>query len=292
MNTPNPPPPSGPYGGPPRGPQGGQGPQGGPYGPPGGPYGPPPGGGRPPQTPPGGGQYGQQPYGPPGGQPQYGGGPGGPGGPGGQYGGPGGQFGGPPPQTPPGGQPFGQEPAEGFGPTPPAAPTPKKRPSKVVRIVATAVIALVVAGVVLWMQRDAPASAKAGDCIKVNDAAKADIEQIDCASKEAVYKVAVTRDDVAAKCPNDNYLEYTETGSGDLKICLVLNAKQGDCFQENTQDHTRVECTSPKASFQIAKVVQGSEDAKQCGAENAAAALTYPEPKMTLCLAAPKAAAS
>ena len=40
MNTPNYPPPSGPYGGPPRGPQGGQGPQqGGPYGQPGGPYG-------------------------------------------------------------------------------------------------------------------------------------------------------------------------------------------------------------------------------------------------------------
>jgi hypothetical protein len=278
MNTPNYPPP-GPQGGPPQGP----------YGQP-GQYGPP--GGRPPQTPPGG-----QPYGQPGGQQGYGG-------PGGHGGGPYG----PPPPTPPGGQPQhtppgGQQayPPPPSGPPqqpgtfpggPPAAPTPKKGNSKKVRIIAIVVILLVVVGVVLYLQRDAASSAKAGDCIKVNDATSADVQQIDCGSKEAVYKVALTKDDSNAKCPNENYLAYSETGSNELLLCLVFNAKEGDCFKENLKDHTRVDCTSPDADFQIAKVIDGKDDPKGCGPENVDTALTYPEPKLTLCLAAPKGTAS
>jgi hypothetical protein len=279
MNTPNYPP-SGPQGGPPRG--GPQGPQGGQYGQP-GPYGPP--GGHP-QTPPGGQSYGPpsgQPYGgqpqtPPGGQPGFGG----------QQG-----FGGPPPQTPPGGQPAGQQPPPGYpAGSPPAAPTPKKGGSKKVKIIAVLVIVVAVIGVVLYLQKDAPASAKAGDCIKVNNADSADIVKIDCADKAAVYKVAVTKDDSGAKCPNDNYLEYTETGSGDLLLCLIFNAKQGDCFKENAKDHTRVACTAPDASFQIAKVIDGSDDPAKCGPEGKDTALAYPEPKITFCLAAPQGTAS
>jgi hypothetical protein len=277
MNTPNYPPsgPQGPQRGGPQGPQGGQ------YGQP-GPYGPP--GARPPQTPPGG-----QPYGPPGGQP-YGGPP--PQTP------PGGQpYGGPPPQTPPGGQPaFGGPPPPdgqpGFGGPPPPAPTPKKGSSKTIKIVAVLVIVVIVGAVVYFLQKDAPASAKAGDCIKVNNAASADIEKIDCGSKEAVYKVAVTKDDAGAKCPNENYLEYTESGSSDLLLCLIFNAKQGDCFKENAKDHTRVECTAPDASFQIAKVIDGSDDPAKCGPEGKDTALAYPEPKITFCLAAPQGTAS
>jgi hypothetical protein len=275
MNTPNYPP-----SGPPQGP----------YGQP-GPYGQQPGG-RPPQTPPGGQSYGQ-----PGGQQGYGGPGGGPYGPPPtgqpQHTPPGGQ----PQHTPPGGQqayppPGGTQPPGAFpGGQPPAAPAPKKGNSKKVRIIAIVVILLVVVGVVLYLQQDAASSAKAGDCIKVNDATNADVQQVDCGTKEAVYKVALTKDDSNAKCPNDDYLAYSETGSNELLLCLVLNAKEGDCFKENPKDHTRVDCTAPDASFQVAKVIDGKDDPKGCGAENVVA-LTYPEPKLTLCLVAPKGTAS
>ncbi|HEV7650802.1 MAG TPA: hypothetical protein VGP26_21870 [Actinophytocola sp.] len=289
MNTPNYPPPAGP-------PQGG-----GQYGPPPG-YGPP--GGRPPGTPPGGQQYG-----PPGGRP-----PGTP--PGGQqYGPPGGR----PPQTPPGGQPYGQPgqygPGPGgpppgtppggqsFGPPPPPpgadagvppAPAPKKRNRKanLIRIGILVVIAIGVAAFALIFNKDAPASAKAGDCIKVNDVASANIETIDCKSADAMYKVGVTKDDPNADCPSDNYLAYTETGgASDVRLCMVLIAKEGQCFKQDGKIQVKIDCTKG-AEFKIAKVIEGSDDAKGCGAGNEATAVTYPEPKLTLCLTAPDAAAA
>ncbi|MGH3761132.1 LppU/SCO3897 family protein [Actinophytocola sp.] len=280
-----------------------QGPPGGPYGRP-GPYGPP---GRPPRTPPGGGPYGPPPYGPPGGRPGYGGGPGWPGGPGGPrpggpgHGGPGGPgpggpggpdpYGDPPPHTPPGGQPVGTPPG-GFARTAsPPPPAPKKGNAKIARIVASLVVAVVVAGVVIWLQREEQASAAVGDCIKVVDVAKADIEQVDCGDKAALYKVAITKDDVKATCPNQNYLAYTETGRGDLLLCLTLNAKEGECFKSDGQVQVRADCASG-AEYQITKVIEGSADPQRCGPANVANAITYPQPKLTLCRETPKGTAS
>lgn len=276
MNTPNYPP-AGPYGAPPPGPPGPGTPPGGqqPYGPPpGGPYGPP-------GTPPGGfgapgqGAPGQGGFGPPPGTP---------------------------PGTPPGGQPFGA--AQGFGapdgqpapgglpPAPPQqAPAAKPGRSKVIKIVALVVVALVVAGGVIWAQSTSASSAEVGECIKVNDAASADIEKIDCNAEEAVYKVAVTKDDSGAECPGEFYMEYTETGRNELLLCLSLNAKEGDCFNATAQSHLRVACTEPEAMFQISKVVEGKNDAAECG-DAAVDALTYPEPPLTMCRVAPDATAS
>ncbi|HEY7591719.1 MAG TPA: hypothetical protein VH969_01090 [Actinophytocola sp.] len=298
MNTPNYPPQGGPQG--PQRPGGG-----GPYGPP-PPYGPP--GGRPPHTPPGG-----QPYGPPpgGGRPHYGGpgGPGGygppgggPGGPGG-LGGPGGPYGAPPPGGPGQNDPYGPGPSDPYGGPPPGGqpmgepqpgtppPAPKKGNTKLIRIGAIVVIALAVIGVVFFLQKDAPASSKAGDCIHVKDAKNAEIEKVDCGSKEAMYTVGLTKDDSAAKCPNENYLQYTETGSSDVLLCLVLNAKDGDCFKSDGQVQVKTAC-GQGAEFKVAKVVKGSDDPKKCGAEEAANAVTFPEPKTTLCLAPPGGTAS
>jgi len=280
MNSPNYPPPGGgqqgPYGQPPQGQQ---------------PYGQ-----RPPQTPPGG-----QPYGGPGGP----GGPSGPGGPGGGPGGPGpagppqgqpygapppqGQpYGGQPPQTPPGGQP-----PQGY-PTPPP-PEPGSKPKgkgTVFKIVGGLVVVAIIVVAVIYFQGKSASSAAVGDCIKVNNASatNADVEKIDCNTKEAVYKVAVTKDDSAATCPGgaeSNYVSYTEEGS--LLLCLTLNAKEGECFESTASDDKRVECSAATASFKVAKVITGQDDPAGCG-EGADDAITYPEPKLTLCLAAPDAA--
>ena len=275
MNTPNQPP-QGPYGGQPQGPYGQPGQPGQP-----GQYGAPQGG-RPPQTPPGG-----QPYGtPPGGQPGYGapGGPAGPGGPG-PYGGP--------PQNPPGGQPYGTPPGgqpgqPGFPPAgaPPAAPEPKKKSgvSKVVKIVAGVVILLVIIGGVIWSQTKSASSAEVGDCIKVNNASatNADIEKIDCKTQEAVYKVGVKKGSDTDKCPEGDYVQYTEEGG--FKLCLVLNAKEGDCFTSSAQEDKRADCAS--ADIQVVKVVDGKNDPAGCG-EGSAGALVYSEPAQTICLTQP-----
>lgn len=168
---------------------------------------------------------------------------------------------------------------------------PKKSNAKLVRIGIAVVVALVVAGVgYFFFNKDASASAKPGDCIKVNDVKNADIQTVDCKSGDAMYKVGVTKDDPNADCPNPNYLAYSETGgSSDVRLCMVLVAKEGQCFKPDGQIKVKTECTKD-AEFKVAKVIDGSDDPKGCGA-NAASAVTFPEPKLTLCLAAPDAAA-
>lgn len=277
MNSPNYPPPGGPQDYPPPGrPQGPYGsPQGQPYGQ------------RPPQTPPGGQPYGGpppqgQPYGgpPPQGPPPGGFGPG-PGGPG--PGGPGaGGFG------PPGG-PGGAPPAA--YPTPPP-PAPTAKPSNVgkfikIGVIAAGIIAAAIFGFLNWGK--SASSAAVGDCIKVNNATSADVEKIDCNSKEAVYKVAATFDSASAKCPAEDYVAYTETRSrgSDLTLCLMLNAKEGDCFKVSVtgDDVSRVECST--ADAQVLKVLDGATDDSGCP-EGTAIPMVYPEPKpVVICLGAP-----
>lgn len=271
-----------------QGPYGNQPPQGGPGG---GGYGPPPGGqpGQPGQ--PYGQPYGGQPQTPPGGQP---------------YGGPQTPPGGQPPQTPPGGQPYGGQPQQGqpFGaqppggqppaayPTPPP-PDPAAKPGKggtIAKIIGGIVVLGILVGGFLYFQGKSASSAAVGDCIKVNNASatNADVEKIDCNSAEAMYKVGVTKDDSAASCPSDTYVSYTEEGS--LLLCLQLNVKEGECIHETTTDDKRVDCGSPDASYKVAKVIKGKDDANECGAENAENALTYPEPALTICRVAADAA--
>jgi hypothetical protein len=284
MNSPNYPPPGGPQG---------------PYGsPPGQP--PPPYGQRPPQTPPGGQPYGGpppqgppqgQPYGapPPQGQP-YGGPPpqdhpyGAPGGGQGAYGPPGG--GGPGGPGGPGGAP----PASYPTPPPPPAPVGKKNSTgTIIKIVLGVVVIGVVAVFAIMNWGKSASSSEVGDCIKVNNAATADVEKIDCNDPAATYKVAVTKDETGADCPtpNDFYVSYTETGGkgSDLLLCLTLNAKEGDCFNLGTTSDTKVACTDPKANAKVSKILTGTADPAGCpeGPDNA---YVYPEPKLVQCLGA------
>ncbi|MGB3440766.1 MAG: hypothetical protein WBA97_18620 [Actinophytocola sp.] len=271
MNSPNYPPPGGPqepYGSP----------QGQPYGqrppqtPPGGQF----YGGQPPQTPPGGQSYGgQPPQTPPGGQ-SYGGPP-----PQGQpYGGPGGPSG-------PGGTP-----PVGYATPPPPPPGAKpKNTGKIIKIVlgVGVVVAIAIVAIVNW--GTAPSTSKVGDCIKVNSVSTtdADVEKIDCNSKEAAYKVAATFDDSSAKCPGgteSDYVSYTESGRGDLTLCLTLNAKEGDCFEQADADR-RVECTDPKATFKIIKILTDTSDGASCPEESQGNFYSYTDPDMVQCMGLP-----
>jgi hypothetical protein len=147
------------------------------------------------------------------------------------------------------------------------------------------VVVVAIGAVVYFMTREsAPDNAAVGDCIKVNSAtiSNADVEKIECTSPEATYKVGATFEDSTATCPggdNANYISYTQSGRGsNLTLCLILNAKEGDCFEEGTQVDTKVECGAANATFQVLKVLTNTADDAQCP-EGTQGSYVYPEPK-------------
>lgn len=120
-----------------------------------------------------------------------------------------------------------------------------------------------------------------GQCIQVNNADVADIAVVDCAEPAAVYKVAVRLDTSTRPCPASSYVSYSLQGT--LRLCLVLNARPGECFDESGQRDTRVDCADRNASFRVARVLEGAADPTMCGESNAPNAIVYPEPRLTLC---------
>ncbi|MBC6447179.1 LppU/SCO3897 family protein [Actinokineospora xionganensis] len=276
-----------------------------------GPYGPPPGGPQPPYnqgppTPPGGQQppYGQQPpppYGQQPGQqpPPFGQQPGHQPPPFGQQPPPFGQQ--PGQQPPPFGQqpqqpdqpysqqppPFGQEPMQpGFIP-PPSGPSKGKIIKLVVILVA--IVAVGIGG--FFAFNKSAASAAVGDCIKVkNDSAtNADVEKIDCTKPEAVFKVAKKLDSASANCPKDSdYMEYEQSGrrgGGGFSLCLMVNAKVGECFTDlrKSAEARKVPCGDPKVKFEVLQVVEGKNDPEACTVKGVDDGFMYAEPKVTIC---------
>ena len=156
-------------------------------------------------------------------------------------------------------------------------------------------VVVVAAGAVFGIMNwgTSAASANVGDCIKVNDgsATDADIEKIDCNSDEAVYKVAVTLDDSSGTCPKGDYTSYSQGGrrTADVTLCLMLNAKEGDCFNL-TADNDPVTAGCAAAEFQVSKVLDGATDGSGCP-ESSFPPQVYPEPKpVVMCLGAPAGA--
>jgi hypothetical protein len=177
---------------------------------------------------------------------------------------------------------------------PPVAtpPTKQSKGSKVlVAVVLLGVVGVVVAGIIASFS--APSGAEPGECIKVisSSVVDASVEKIDCGLPDAAFKVAVNLDSSKDSCPSGDYTEYTESGrrSDGFKLCLTLNAKEGDCFkQEGTivaGKTTKVTCSS-SATYQVVKVSTGTADEGQCSEGETAE--VYSQPATTLCLAEPK----
>jgi hypothetical protein len=233
-----------------------------------GPYGAPRGGQQPPP-------YGQQPYGqqpPPYGQQQ------------------------PPPygqqQPPPYGQGGGQDyppPGQDYPSPPPAPGAPVKKSNKKTFLIigiAVVVVAVIVIVAVKAFSKNSAAKAGPGDCIKVNSATEksADVEKIDCNDQVAVFKVAKKLDNDTDNCPSNDYEKYMQSGggSGDFALCLMLNAKEGDCLAniEDPAKRARVDCG--KAQVKVVKVVSGKADESACDQQTIP--LVYPEPATTFCI--------
>ncbi|MFC0116299.1 LppU/SCO3897 family protein [Kibdelosporangium aridum] len=177
--------------------------------------------------------------------------------------------------------------AAGFPPPNLPPPMPQKNPrSKVVLgVVALGVVGLIIFGIINW--GTGAASAEAGDCIKVVSASSAEAEKAECGSQEAVYKVAKKLDSSSDACPKGDYTEWTRRSRRDtMKLCLMLNAKEGDCFKISAsglnQTDERVPC-GPSAPYKVVKVVTGTANKSACARGNVAA--VYSEQATTLCIA-------
>jgi hypothetical protein len=157
----------------------------------------------------------------------------------------------------------------------------------VVSLVVLVLVAVVV-GAVLYFNRDDASRAEVGDCIRVNSASadNADVETVDCADPAAVLKVAKKLDNDNGSCPDGPYAQYTQSGgkTGDFALCLMLNAREGECFagtDGGLEESEKVDCA--RAEIRIDKVVTGSADEAACGKD--AQPFVYPEPPTVYCVA-------
>ncbi|GAA3848010.1 hypothetical protein GCM10022243_12640 [Saccharothrix violaceirubra] len=191
------------------------------------------------------------------------------------------------------GPPQGQYPQQPYGPpqqgfTPPSAGRTSKGAKALLSTVGLIIVGIVVAAVISGI--NGPAGAEPGDCIKVNKVGvtSADIDKVDCGSMDATYKVAVNLDSSRDSCPSGDYSEYTDSGgrrSDGFKLCMVLNAREGDCFkQEGTivaGKTTKIVCDS-SATHKVRKVITGTADESAC--EGGDFVSVYSQPATTVCL--------
>lgn len=188
----------------------------------------------------------------------------------------------PPPQYPS----SGGIPQQSF--PPPGLPPPKPRGTSagakvLIGVVVAGVIGLIVVAVANW--GTSARAAEEGDCIKVISTSDAEAGRVECSAPEAIYKVAKKLGSASNRCPDGDYTEWTGGKRTDtVKLCLMLNAKEGDCFKTTTsggnESDERVACSS--ADFKVVKVVTGKADKAACARGNLAA--TYSQPATTLCL--------
>lgn len=175
-------------------------------------------------------------------------------------------------------------------PTPPA---PKKK-SVLVRIL-TAIVGIVVAGVVVYgfnyFTSDA-AQSKAGDCANLTGTtAKPEFKTVDCGSAEANYTIGKVLNSTTEAC-GGSYDEYTENArrGPDSKLCLAPNMVEGKCYQleGDSMGYPEADC-GKEGVLKLVKQVKDAADESAC---TESAPLTYPESKLTLCFAPAEVAAN
>ena len=220
--------------------------------------------------------------------------------------------------TPPEPQPGQQPPWQHPPPAPPPwhPPPPKRNTGRNVAIVVIVLLVLAVAATVIVLQtRDRESAAgpetqdstttapdttettipttpagppDEGNCVEDTSVSADDAEvvPVPCDAPEAVYRVAKTLPEPNADCPGSDYtLYYLEDPNG-FTMCLMLNAKEGDCFinVENINENVaRVDCA--EAQYKVVDVVEGQADEAACPTDDAVVPHVYPEPPpSTVCV--------
>lgn len=171
----------------------------------------------------------------------------------------------------------------------PAEP-PRRRPVRTWLIVGLVLVVAAAAGVVLYklFSGNGVSNAEPGDCIKVNSVTEksANIDKIDCTDRVAVFKVAKKLASDKDPCPAEVYPKYMQTGrGGTFALCLMLNAKEGDCFANPNEPAKLAKVDCAGAALKVVKVVAGKADDSACDGKTNA--VVYPEPATTFCIAQP-----
>lgn len=134
--------------------------------------------------------------------------------------------------------------------------------------------------------------ASAGDCLNVKEFKNHEEPgKVDCGDPSANVKIGVRLDSDTDSCPTGDYDEYSVSGSRSYKLCLMLNAREGECWANvtsATDGYKRVDCADPTAEVRIVKVVTGQAEESACGGTEYDVAVTYSQPATTLCASASK----
>ncbi|MEV6909843.1 hypothetical protein [Amycolatopsis sp. NPDC051071] len=194
-------------------------------------------------------------------------------------------------QPAPGGQlPVGQP--DAFGPPPGGQPAAPKR-SKLawLKFAIPVIVVVLVAGGYAISYFTGTVNAQPGDCLTVTEFSKAADEptKADCGAQEANVKIAA-RVGGDESCPEGDYDTISMTGRMSYKLCLTVNAKQGDClagFLSNTAGYKKVSCADPAKDAELVKITD-TVDKAVCEGTEATHAQSYSTPPTTVCVKAGK----
>ncbi|MCF6470857.1 hypothetical protein FAF44_21025 [Nonomuraea sp. MG754425] len=153
---------------------------------------------------------------------------------------------------------------------------------------------LLIATVAGCAAEDDPIRARAGDCLEARGKGgkTSEFHIVGCAAPQAAYKMIKKAD----RCDDiTNGYALVGTRRHLTRLCLTLNAKEGDCFYQEvgfpTGKASKVTC-DPSATYRITKVSDGTTDASVCGADVPnwtktpdvlPRAIVYRHPARTLC---------
>ncbi|GGU80230.1 hypothetical protein GCM10010178_83820 [Lentzea flava] len=159
------------------------------------------------------------------------------------------------------------------------------------------VLAVLAYGVLWWLfsSEDEPApaapealfltdysKAQKGTCVKFAGPGEDDLglTVIDCAGDRAALRIGTVLDKTSGQCPRGEYKVLRDTRHN-AALCLLPNARRGDCFELDTEDLQRsvvakFDCAAPRVNVQVVGIADES-----CPAD---AELGVPYEEMTLCL--------
>ncbi|UMP06027.1 hypothetical protein [Amycolatopsis sp. EV170708-02-1] len=185
-------------------------------------------------------------------------------------------------QPAPGGQmPVGQP--DAFGQ--PSAP--KKSKLRWLRFAIPVLVVVIGGGLFLFNYFTGTGSAQAGECLSVTEFSRAADEpkKADCGAQEANVKIAA-RVGGGESCPEGDYDTISMSGRISYKLCLIVNANQGDCltgFKSDTAGYQKVSCTDPAKDAELVKIANVADKAS-CEGTEATAVAVYSTPPTTICI--------
>ncbi|OOC03829.1 LppU/SCO3897 family protein [Amycolatopsis azurea] len=129
-----------------------------------------------------------------------------------------------------------------------------------------------------------------GDCYAITTFGDVDADpaKADCGSIEANAK-AGAKTDAGGACPAGEYDQLVvDKTFASYKLCMMINAKQGDCLENFLADsvaYQKVSCSDPTKDAEVVKVV---DSVATCDDTEATHLKSYSTPPSTVCVKSAK----